>query len=328
MFFHGAIVQDNGPMSRDLDPVLLRAFVAVARLGSVTAAAQQLHLTQGTVSQQLGRLEEVLGGGRLLHRDHRGARLTPFGTRALQQAERLLAAQAEAWRALRSTTASPVRLGLPPDLIRRWTPAVLEAFEAACPGVDVQLRSGTSPALAQVLAAGELDLAVIESLASAGGEWLADDALVWVGAAQGRAHTQRPLPVSLIAPDCAFRPSVEHALQAAGIPARFVFEAGDIEATTTLVRADRAVTTWLASTLPAGLCRLDDGVLPTLPRLGVHLHRGPRQDEPAQALAGVLRQLLGDEGRSHAGAGMAGPHGQRGGLAAHETGMHTQHEEQ
>ena len=328
MFFDGAIVKDNGPMSRDLDPVLLRAFVAVARLGSVTAAAQQLHLTQGTVSQQLGRLEEVLGH-RLLHRDHRGARLTAFGTRALQQAERLLAAQAEAWRALRSIGACPLRLGLPPDLIRRWMPAILEAFEAACPGADVQLRSGTSPSLGQAMAAGELDLAVIESLAPAGGEWLADDALVWVGAAHGQAHTQRPLPVSLIAPDCAFRPSVERALQAGGIEARFVFEAGDIEATTTLVRADRAVTAWLESTLPAGLQRLDDGALPALPRLGIHLHGGARQDEPSQALAEVLRNLIGDKLRGHAGrGGIAGQRGVPEGSSPHQAGVPRQHEEQ
>lgn len=278
-------------MPRDLDPVLLRAFVSVARLGSVTAAAQRLHLTQGTVSQQLGRLEDVLGG-RLLERDHRGARLTPFGTRALAQAERLLAAQAEAWQALRPDTTAPLRLGLPPDLIRRWMPAILSDFEARCPGVDIELRSATSPALAQALAAGELDLAVTERTEPAGGEWLTDDALVWVGAEQGNAHTRRPLPVSLIAPDCAFRASVEAALQAAGIEARFVFEAGDIEATTTLVRADRAVTAWLESTLPAGLQALPGQTLPALPRLGIHLHQGARQDPAIQALAAALRSAL------------------------------------
>ena len=279
-------------MPRDLDPVLLRAFVAVARLGSVTAAAQRLHLTQGTVSQQLGRLEDLLGD-RLLERDHRGARLTSFGTRALAQAERLLAAQAEAWLALRPDTAAPLRLGLPPDLIRRWMPAILADFEARCPGVDVELRSATSPALAQAMAAGELDMAVIESGEPAGGEWLAADALVWVAAEHGTAHARRPLPVSLIAPDCAFRASVESALQAAGIEARFVFEANDIEATTTLVRADRAVTAWLASTVPAGLRALHPGLLPALPRLGIHLHAGTRHDAASQALAAVLREALG-----------------------------------
>jgi DNA-binding transcriptional LysR family regulator len=283
-------------MPRDLDPVLLRAFVSVARLGSVTAAAQRLHLTQGTVSQQLARLEDVLGD-RLLGRDHRGARLTPFGTRALAQAERLLAAQAEAWQALRPDTAAPVRLGLPPDLIRCWMPTIVADFDTRCPGVDIELRSATSPALIQALAAGELDLAVIESVVidsadAAGSEWLADDALVWVGAEHGNAHARRPLPVSLIAPDGAFRARVYGALHAAGIDARFVFEAGDIEATTTLVRADRAVTAWLEGTLPDGLRKLQDDALPALPRLDIHLHRGARQDLASRALAAALHGAL------------------------------------
>ena len=285
-------------MSRDLDPVLLRAFVCVARLGSVTAAAQHLHLTQGTVSQQLARLEDLIGG-RLLERDHRGARLTPFGTRALLQAQRLLAAHAEAWHALKSGPAAPLRLGLPTDLVRRWMPSILADFDAVCPGIDVQLRSGTSPTLSQAMAVGDLDLVVIESVEPVGGEWLADDALVWVGAERGRAHARRPLPVSLIAPDCAFRRSVEGALQAGGIDARFVYEAGDIEATTTLVRADRAVTAWLESTLPVGLRKVGDGALPALPRLGIHLQRSARQDEPSHALARVLRAVLGGDWRGH-----------------------------
>ena len=194
---------------------------------------------------------------------------------------------------LRPDSAAPVRLGLPPDLIRCWMPAILAYFEARCPGVDIELRSATSPALAQALAAGELDLAVTERTEPAGGEWLSEDALVWVGAEHGTAHARRPLPVSLIAPDCAFRASVEGALQAAGIEARFVFEAGDIEATTTLVRADRAVTAWLESTLPAGLQALNSQTLPALPCLGIHLHQGARQDPASQALAAALRGALG-----------------------------------
>ena len=67
----------------------------------------------------------------------------------------------------------------------------------------------------------------------------------------------------------------------------------EVEATTTLVRADRAVTAWLASTVPAGLRALHQGLLPALPRLGIHLHAGTRQDAASQALAAVLRGALG-----------------------------------
>ena len=44
-----------------LDPRLLRAFVAIADAGSFTAAADRLHMTQSTMSQQIARLEEAIG---------------------------------------------------------------------------------------------------------------------------------------------------------------------------------------------------------------------------------------------------------------------------
>ncbi|MDC5245071.1 LysR family transcriptional regulator, partial [Acinetobacter baumannii] len=43
------------------DPRLLRAFVTIFESGSFTAAADKLHLTQSTISQQLARLEESVG---------------------------------------------------------------------------------------------------------------------------------------------------------------------------------------------------------------------------------------------------------------------------
>ena len=53
----------EGPAMQDprLDPVLLQSFVAVAESGSFTRAAQRVHLTQSTVSQQVRRLEDQLG---------------------------------------------------------------------------------------------------------------------------------------------------------------------------------------------------------------------------------------------------------------------------
>ena len=59
-----------------LDPVLLRSFVAVADTGSFTRAADSVHLTQSTVSQQVRRLETQVGC-ELLHRGGRYVTATP-----------------------------------------------------------------------------------------------------------------------------------------------------------------------------------------------------------------------------------------------------------
>ncbi len=58
------------------DPVLLRSFVAVVDCGNFTRAAERLHLTQSTVSQQIRRLEEAVAC-QLLDRDQRRRRVHP-----------------------------------------------------------------------------------------------------------------------------------------------------------------------------------------------------------------------------------------------------------
>ena len=69
-------------MNGILDPQLLRSFVAVADSGSFTRAAERVHLTQSTVSQQLRRLEEQCGCV-LLDRGGRYVTPTPEGERLL-----------------------------------------------------------------------------------------------------------------------------------------------------------------------------------------------------------------------------------------------------
>jgi len=278
-------------MPRDLDPVLLRTFVCTAQLGNVTAAANELKLTQSTVSQQLKRLEEQLGL-RLLERDHRGARLTADGARALTEFNKLLAAHDEAWRALRGHTPQPLRLGLPPDLARRWLPDILARWQPVAQGTELNLQCTLSIRLVAALERGELDMAVVQGTVPHQTECLGEEALVWVGAANGNAHRRNPLPVSMVAEDCAFRVHMQASLLAQGREARFVYETGDIEATTTLVRADHAVTVWMADTVPTDLRALRDEGLPALPSAPLHLLRGPRVDAASERLARVVRDVL------------------------------------
>ena len=73
-----------------IDPTLLRSFCAVAETGSFTRAAQGVHLTQSTVSQQIRRLEEQMGCT-LLDRSGRHVECTLEGERLLAYAQRILA---------------------------------------------------------------------------------------------------------------------------------------------------------------------------------------------------------------------------------------------
>jgi DNA-binding transcriptional LysR family regulator len=74
------ITNPNLSRTQNLDIHLVRTFVAVAGHGSMTVAANSLHLTQGAVSQQIKRLEESFACS-LFNRQGRRVELTQAGER-------------------------------------------------------------------------------------------------------------------------------------------------------------------------------------------------------------------------------------------------------
>jgi DNA-binding transcriptional LysR family regulator len=261
-------------MSRNLDIALLRTFVAVADHSSMTAAGNALHLTQSAVSQQIARLEDLTG--RLFLRERRTLRLSTAGERLLPNARRLISLNDEIWSSVTdSAIDGRVRLGAPYDLVGAWLTPILKAYAEQNPLVEVALVCLSSPELLAATESGLVDLALVEEPVSAfGGERLLVDRLVWVGARGGSAHLKTPLPVSLVAETCAFRPAVLHTLSERSLSWRTMFESGSIDATRATVRADLAVTAWLESTVPADLNILHpDERLPELPSFAINLHR-------------------------------------------------------
>ena len=260
-------------MARNLDLGLLRTFVAVADGGSMTVAANRLHVTQGAVSQQIKRLEQAFSCT-LLAREGRKLGLSPVGERFLGQARHLLRINDEIWaEMIVHPLAGSLRIGVPQDLISVEMPPIVKAFASAHPHVEVSLICRTSLALTDMMEQGELDLALIEAPADTPlGESLRVEPLVWAGAPASTVHLKRPMPLSIVADTCAFRPVLFAALDAHGIAWRTVFESGNIEATTATVRSGLAVTAWLASTVPGDLEILDERHgLPALPDFSINL---------------------------------------------------------
>lgn len=288
------ISNPNGWMTRNLDIALLRTFVAVADHASMTAAGNALHLTQSAVSQQVARLES--SAGPVFVREHRRVRLTGLGERLLPKARRLLALNDDLWRDMTPTALdATVRFGAPHDLTATWLVPILKSFAQAHPLVEIALACMASPELVEAVADGSLDLALVEEPAGpTRGICLMVDQLVWVGARNGTAYLKTPLPVSLVAESCAFRPVVLDALGTRGRTWRTMFENGSIDATNATVRADLCVTTWLASTVPGDLAVIPrDSGLPDLPCFAVNLYRPNGQGTSAATELGRhIRQSL------------------------------------
>ncbi|MFI1989239.1 LysR family transcriptional regulator [Actinoplanes sp. NPDC020271] len=146
-----------------LDVSRLRVLVAVARHGSVTAAAQALHYAQPSVSHHLARLEAETGS-RLTQRAGRGIRLTDAGRMLAERAEEILgrldAAEAElaAHTGLRS---GRVRLAAFPSALGTFVPAAAAGFAAAHPGVDLRFSEAEPPEAVRLLRNGEVEVALM-----------------------------------------------------------------------------------------------------------------------------------------------------------------------
>src|SRR5215212_472595 len=146
-----------------LDVTRLRVLDAVARHGSVTAAAKDLNYSQPSVSHHLGRLEAETHA-QLLQRVGRGIRLTPAGElladRAAEIVGRIDAAGAEL-SAHVGLTAGRVRLAGFSSAIGSLVPRAVAALAGKHPGLQVSLIDTHPPEALELLRAGKIDVAVI-----------------------------------------------------------------------------------------------------------------------------------------------------------------------
>ena len=146
-----------------LDVTRLRVLVAVARHGSVTAAARELNYAQPSVSHHLARLEAETGT-KLIQRAGRGIRLTDAGRllaeRAAEVIGRLDAAENElaAYTGLR---AGRLRLAAFPSALGTIVPAAAAMLREHQPGVDLRLTEAEPPEALRMLRAGYVDVALV-----------------------------------------------------------------------------------------------------------------------------------------------------------------------
>jgi DNA-binding transcriptional LysR family regulator len=146
-----------------LDVTRLRVIDAVARHGSVTKAAKELHYSQPSVSHHLARLEAETGA-QLLQRVGRGIRLTQAGQlladRAAEIIGRIDAAGAEL-SAHVGLTAGRVRLAGFSSAIGSLVPRAVAALAGRHPDLQINLTDAHPLEALELLRAGKVDVAVI-----------------------------------------------------------------------------------------------------------------------------------------------------------------------
>jgi LysR family transcriptional regulator, hydrogen peroxide-inducible genes activator len=140
----------------------LRYVVAVSRAGNFSRAAEQCHVSQPSLSQQILKLEEELGE-RLFDRMKREAKLTPHGEAFLPRAVKILeevdAAKREASDA-HSLLRGRLIIGVLPTIAPYLLPTVLVGFAEKFPGVEIVVQEDTTARLLKLAQAYEIDFAL------------------------------------------------------------------------------------------------------------------------------------------------------------------------
>ncbi|MBX9400709.1 LysR family transcriptional regulator [Lysobacter sp. BMK333-48F3] len=250
----------------------LKAFVAVADAGSISAGAARVFRSQSAVSEQLQKLERAAGAALLLRSRH-GVAPTAAGQRLLGHARQLLAlgelALHDVRRELRRTE---LRLGISdyyrPDDIA----GLLRHLTRHCPQLRLQVALGTSAAIARGHAEGAYDAALVMQVDTAGTARASDGALplrreplAWVAAAGLDLRGEDQLPLVLLPPECALHRLAMERLRKHRSACRLAHQASGVAGLQAALRAGLGLGCLNASAIGDGLAVAHSPRLPALP---------------------------------------------------------------
>jgi len=266
----------------------LRYFVAIVDHGSLSRAAQVLHVAQPALTQQLRQLEEELGA-QLLHRSAQGVLSTDAGKVFYEHAQAILKQVADAKSAVTQSATRPsgsVTLGLPHSISGALALPLLMAARAQYPEITLQLTEELTGNLNDQLKSGRVNLAVLFDDGQLGPfscTPLADEEMRFICRAdaayargQGTLSLEQALAATLILPGLqhGVRPRIEGVARAAGLTPGRVIEINSIAILKSAILADMG-----ATILP---------VAPVLAELERGLMRSHRIDRPAMSRTVVL----------------------------------------
>jgi len=272
---------------------LLRSFVAVAECRGFHRAAEQLNLTQSTVSQQIKRLE-LETKRPLFRRTTRSLALTDDGEMLLGDARRLLQLEEAARRRLAAPRLSgTVRLGVVEEVAGGSLPPALGRFAALHPGVKLEVQIAVSAELLEQLDVGRLDVVFAKRpLGTSKGRLVWREPLVWAAADAFDFTPGAALPLALYRERSVSREAALAALQGSELTWEIVYTSPSLTGVRAAALAGLAITPLPASAVIAGLRILDaEEGLPRLPDLEFAIYEKARPDHAAAALAAALLAL-------------------------------------
>lgn len=137
----------------------LRYFIETVKRSSFTRAAEEMHVTQSTISKMVHQLEEEMGTA-LLVRDGRRLALTDTGHAVFERGQEVLSTMrrlAQEVHDIRTLRQGRLSVGMPPMINVLFTP-VVKAFRKRHPDIELALTEDTGQAIERQVAAGALEI--------------------------------------------------------------------------------------------------------------------------------------------------------------------------
>ena len=278
----------------NLELDLLRTFVAVANGNSFAAAAESVFRTQSAVSQQMQRLEQLIGK-ELFSRNGRNKALTEHGVKMLGYARRILRLNDEACLCLMYEDVDGVlRIGSPDDTANTILPDLLSRFSKSYPKLAIEIVVKRSPFLMDMLKNDDVDMAISTvDCVDFPGFVLRTSPSLWFCGQGYKLNPDEPLPLVSLDEPSTYRNMAINQLDLAGIPWRIAYVA------TTLSGARAAVVAGVG-VMARSIDLLGDDIrvlgeadgLPKLPDIKFNLYM--RRNSPQKAAKVLFESLLGE----------------------------------
>jgi DNA-binding transcriptional LysR family regulator len=271
---------------RDLEFSLLRTFLAVVAHGSMARTAAAISKTQPAVSQQMQRLERLVGR-KLFYRSRGGVTLTCHGELLVTYANSAIALNEEVLARLHEESASgPVCLGVSEEMALAGLAPALKRFQKIHPDVELKLIVAVPAKLKLLLERGSLDFAIGDPVRIPGPpvmEWRSR--LAWLASTDLSLDPFKPLPLVLCESTNCWHDEILSSLRRAGWEWRVVFESASLDATLAALDSGMGVSALLPETVRnTRLAEVKCARLPVLPEVRFGMFRSRSAPTRARAL--------------------------------------------
>lgn len=256
----------------NIDTIALQSFIAVAETASFTKAAERVGRTQSAISQQIMKLEHMLGKPLVVRA--KNLTLTPDGDIFLGYARQIFSMHREALDRFREPgLAGEIKFGLPENFASTYLYEVLADFSRLHPRIFLNIECDLTLNLFEKFKNKNFDIVLVKMNCPKdfpNGVDIWSEPLRWVGNSN-LISSKTPIPLVLSPQPCVYRRAAINALEEAGRSWRIVFSSASYTSTVAAVKAGMGVTVMPSTMIPDEITELKTRYMPNLPDTHVSL---------------------------------------------------------